>query len=134
MQINDLSEYGMEELNYFRCLTNSEKIEFLDSVCMTGVAETLNVFLAGEFTDTLQAPNMIQTIDFRGLGVVQVVIYDNEMYLHSNSLKALRLYIQQLFSAGHVLYRLPVKKPKEITDRYYFCFDILSNNTPICLN
>lgn len=133
MQINDLHEFGSEELDYFKCLTANEKIEFLDSICNSGVGETLNSFLAQEFAGEV-SPNMIQSIDFRGLGVVQAVVYDNEMYIQSNSLKALRLYLNKLFEDGNVLVKFPVKKPQGIPDRYYYGYQILSNTTPLCPN
>ena len=80
------------------------------------------------------SPNMIQSIDFRGLGIVHVIIYDNEMYIRSNSLKALRLYLNKLFEDGNLLVKFPIKKPAGVTDRYYYGYKILSNTTPLCLN
>ena len=133
MQINDLHEFGSEELDYFKCLTATEKIEFLASVCNAGVNETLSSFVAQEFEGET-SPNMIQSIDFRGLGLVYVVIYDNEMYIKSNSLKALRLYLNKLFEDGNLLVKFPIKKPAGVTDRYYYGYKILSNTTPLCLN
>ena len=62
------------------------------------------------------------------------IIYDNEMYIKSNSLKALRLYLNKLFEDGNILAKFPIKKPAGVTDRYYYGYKILSNTTPLCLN
>ena len=63
-----------------------------------------------------------------------ISIYDNEMYIKSNSLKALRLYLNKLFEDGNLLVKFTIKKPAGVTDRYYYGYKILSNTTPLCLN
>ena len=131
MRINDLDKYGADELNLFRMLSAPEKISFVESVCNDGITHTINHMLDEHATDL---PLMVQTIDFKGLGIVHNVVYYEEMYLYSNSLKAIRLYTTKMFEDGNILFKFTTKKPKEITERYYYAYKILPNVTPLCLN
>jgi hypothetical protein len=131
MRINDLDKYGAEELNLFRMLSTTEKIAFVDSVCKTGITDTITQLLEENESDL---PLMVQSIDFKGLGVLHNVVYYEEMYIYSNSLKAIRLYIRKMFEDGNLLSKMPTKKPKEISERYYYAYKILPNVTPLCLN
>ena len=133
MKIEYLYKYGQDEFNYFRCLTAAEKIEFVDSVCTTGVEKTLTQFIALE-QEADQLPVMTQTIEFRGMGVLHAVFYEEEMHMYSHSLKAIKLYLKKLFEDGNILYRMNVRKPKGLTERFYLAYVILPNTTPLCLN
>lgn len=135
MQINDLNKYGQDEFNYFRCLSAAEKIAFVDSVCTTGVEETLNHFISLEGDlDLLKEPIMMQTVSFEGVGTTHAVIYEDEMCVYSDSLKAIRFYIKKMFEDGNILVRLNVRKPKEIQERFYIAYEILPNTNPLCLS
>lgn len=133
MQIKDLYKYGQDEFNYFRCLTAAEKIAFVDSVCNTGVEKTLNHFIALE-QEADQLPVMTQTIEFRGMGILHSVFYENEMHVYSHSLKAVKLYMKKIFEDGNILCRLNIRKPKDIEERYYIAYSILPSTLPLCLN
>lgn len=131
MRINDLDKYGAEELNLFRMLSTHKKISFVESVCNDGIANTISQMLDEHDSDL---PLIVQTIDFKGLGTLHNVVYYEEMYLYSNSLKAIRLYTRKMFEDGNILIKFPTKKPKEIDERYYCAYKILPNVTPLCLN
>ena len=77
---------------------------------------------------------MTQTIEFRGMGVLHAVFYEEEMHMYSHSLKAIKLYLKKLFEDGNILYRMNVRKPKGLTERFYLAYVILPNTTPLCLN
>ena len=133
MQINDLYKYGEDELNYFKCLTMHEKIEFIDTICNTGVEKTLDRFIAIEH-DIDQLPVMSQTINFRNLGILQCDFFENEIHVYSNSLKSIKIYMKKLFEDGNILCKLKIRKPKDLEERYYFAYEILPNTLPLCPN
>jgi len=133
MQIKDLYKYDQDEFNYFRCLTAAEKIAFVDSVCNAGVEQTLHHFIALE-QEADQMPLMAQTIEFKGMGILHSVFYENEMHVYSHSLKAIRLYMDKLFHDGNILCRMRARKPKQVEERYYLVYSILSNTSPLCPN
>jgi hypothetical protein len=133
MQIKDLYKYGQDEFNYFRCLTAAEKIEFVDSVCSTGVEKTLHHFIALE-QEADELPLMVQTIEFRGLGLLHSVFYESELHVYSQSFKAMKLYMKKIFEDGNILIKQQVRKPKDIQERYYSVYTILPSTIPLCLN
>jgi hypothetical protein len=112
-------------------LSTHEKISFVESICNGGITDTISQILDDHATDL---PLMVQTINFKGLGVIHNVVYYEEMFLYSNSLKAIRLYTRKMFEDGNLLFKVPTKKPNEITERYYYAYKILPNTTPLCLN
>ena len=135
MNLEDL-EIQEKEFDLFIALDDSEKIEFLFDAINDGVESACVKQITKLTKKYVPKSPRISTEDYQvGIYRLCVTTVQDELYLNSNSLKAIRKFVSKLFNDGLLLMRLHDKKKTEFDFyRYFRAYKIIGSGGPISSN
>ena len=135
MKLNEL-DIQEKEFDLFVALDDRAKIQFLADAAEMGV-EGACVKQLTKLAEQYLEPKrpIISTEDYQvGAFRLCVTSVQDELYLNSNSLKAIRRFVAKLFNDGLILTRLDKKKTEFDIYRYFRAYKIIGNVGPISSN
>jgi hypothetical protein len=134
MRLDEL-EILEHDFDLFVALDDSDKIEFLFDATEIGIEEAVVKHvskLAEKFTPKVP---MVSSEDFSvGDCRLCVTSFPNEIHLNSNSLRAIRQFVNKLFNDGILLWPLDKKKSEFDIYRYFKAYKIIGKAGPFCEN
>ena len=65
---------------------------------------------------------------------LSVTIFEDKLYLNSNSLKAIKQFISKLWLDGHILTRVDIEKTIYDVYRYFRAYRVLGKGAPFSEN
>jgi len=139
MHLVDLTIHE-EDFDIFVMLPNSEKIAYIWDIHKKGPAAGLKYLakIAAFEDDSLDddEPSIIvhtQEI-VAGKYRLNITQFKQELRLNSNSIKAIRLFVQKAIEDGHVLVRQPRVRSEWDDMRYLRVYKVVGMANPICEN
>ena len=131
-----------EDFDFFSSLESKEKIEFVwDYLYDPDMGELDDIYSEledDEIDANVPAHHLpVHKITFNiGEFVLIAMTIDNKyVFLNSNKLKLIRVYIKRLHHEGYMLeLNKKAKKTEEDEHKYYKCYTIIGKGQPICYN
>ena len=135
MRLDEL-EILEDDFDLFVALDDSDKIEFLFDATEHGTEVAVIKHVARLADKYMPKRPMISSEDF-SVGPYRLCVttfQNSEIYLNSNSLRAIRQFVNKLFNDGVLLW--PLKKQKTEFDIYRFfkAYKIIGRVGPFCEN
>jgi spore cortex formation protein SpoVR/YcgB (stage V sporulation) len=134
MKLNEL-EILEDDFDLFVALDDTNKIEFLFDATQIGIEASV-LKQVGKLADKY-APKtpMVSVQDFQvGPYRLAVTQYPDKIHINSNSLKAIRRFVDKLWNDGIILKRLKHKKTSFDFYRYLRVYKIVGKVDPFCSN
>lgn len=136
--MQDITMWDSKVLVAYRLLNGSQKIQFYDTLIEKGVDRAM------EFCDHIISDNINAMVQGDGDSDVIVATYDYVdernnswevnvlfdgpiIYISSDRLVPIRHFlVPSVFEKGHILVRVPARKPKSVNKRYYRVYERLN--------
>ena len=134
MKLNEL-EIFEDDFDLFVALDDEDKIEFLFDATQIGI-EAATIKQVGKLADRY-APKtpMVSVQDFQvGPYRLAVTQYPDKISINSNSLKAVRRFVDKLWNDGIILTKIDAKKTQFDLYRYLRVYNIVGKTQPFCSN
>ena len=135
MKINEL-EIWEDDFDLFVALDDTDKIEFLFDATEHGTEVAVVKHVAKLADKYMPKRPMISSEDF-AVGPYRLCVttfQDSEIYLNSNSLRAIRQFIRKLFNDGVLLWPIDKKKTEFDIYRFFKAYKIIGKVGPFCEN
>jgi hypothetical protein len=135
MRLDEL-EILEDDFDLFVALDDSDKIEFLFDATEHGTEVAVVKHVSKLAEKYMPKRPMITSEDF-SVGPYRLCVtsfQDKEIYLNSNSLRAIRQFVNKLFNDGVLLWRLDKKKTEFDTYRFFKAYKIIGKVGPFCEN
>ena len=135
MKINEL-EIWEDDFDLFVALDDTDKIEFLFDATEHGTEVAVVKHVAKLADKYMPKRPMISSEDF-AVGPYRLCVttfQDSEMYLNSNSLRAIRQFVRKLFNDGVLLWPIDKKKTEFDIYRFFKAYKIIGKVGPFCEN
>jgi len=134
MKLNEL-EILEDDFDLFVALDDHDKIQFLFDATQIGI-EAAIVKQVGQLADKyIPKEPLVSVTDFQvGPFRLSLTQYPDKLHINSNSLKAIRKFVQKLVNDGMLLSRVDVKKTEFDMYRYLRVYDIIGKVDPYCNN
>jgi spore cortex formation protein SpoVR/YcgB (stage V sporulation) len=134
MKLKDL-EIHEDDFDLFVALNPKEKIEFLFDASQIGVEASITkqVDKLSSQVSIKEVPVVSQNFNVGQFKLCVTSVLD-EVYLNSNSLKAIRRFVYKLWNDGLIMSRLDAKKTEFDRYRYFRAYKILGKGHPFCPN
>ena len=134
MKLNEL-EILEDDFDLFVALDDEDKIEFLFDATQLGL-EAATVKQVGKLADRyMPKPPMVAVQDFQvGPYRLSITQYPNSIHINSNSLKAIKRFVDKLWNDGLMLSRQEAKKSALDMYRYLRVYNIIGKVQPFCSN
>jgi hypothetical protein len=136
MNLNEL-EILEDDFDLFIALDDSNKIEFLFDALETGIEASIlkQVAKLDSMRREMPLKQKISTEDFEfGQHRLCVTLTNDQVYLNSNSLKAIRQFVNKMINDGLLLWPLKTKKSVFDMYRYFKSYKIIARGTPLSSN
>lgn len=137
MKLNEL-EILENDFDLFVALDAADKIEFLfdaSDVGLEAAAIKQVCKLAEKYSPDQQEEPIISVQDFEiGDNRLCVTQYPNVIHLNSDSLRAIRDFVDKLFNDGILLTRRPADKTEFDMYRFLRVYEIIGKVSPFCDN
>lgn len=137
MKLNEL-EILENDFDLFVALDAADKIEFLfdaSDVGLEAAAIKQVCKLAEKYSPDQQEEPIISVQDFEiGDNRLCVTQYPNVIHLNSDSLRAIRDFVDKLFNDGILLTRKPADKTEFDMYRFLRVYEIIGKVSPFCDN
>ena len=135
MRLDEL-EILEDDFDLFVALDDSDKIEFLFDATEHGTEVAVVKHVSKLAEKYIPKRPMITSEDF-SVGPYRLCVtslQDKEIYLNSNSLRAIRQFVNKLFNDGVLLWRLDKKKTEFDIYRFFKAYKIIGKVGPFCEN
>ena len=135
MRLGEL-EILEDDFDLFVALDDSDKIEFLFDATEHGTEVAVIKHVSKLAEKYIPKRPMITSEDF-SVGPYRLCVtsfQDKEIYLNSNSLRAIRQFVNKLFNDGVLLWRLDKKKTEFDIYRFFKAYKIIGKVGPFCEN
>ena len=135
MRLDEL-EILEDDFDLFVALDDSDKIEFLFDATEHGTEVAVVKHVARLADKYIPKRPMITSEDF-SVGPYRLCVtsyQDKEIYLNSNSLRAIRQFVNKLFNDGVLLWPLNKKKTEFDIYRFFKAYKIIGKGEPFCSN
>ena len=134
MKLNELEIYE-DDFDLFVALDDSDKIEFLFDATQMGM-EAAVIKQVARLTEKYQMKEpIVQVTDYEvGPYRISVTEYPNKLHINSNSLRAIRRFVEKLWNDGMLLRRVKEKKTEFDIYKYLRVYDVIGKVPPICSN
>ncbi len=130
-----------DDFDLFVALDDHEKIEFLFDATQIGLEASVLKQIAkldtkyDEMTSPMPTKQIVRSSDFEvGNTRLNVTLTKTEVYLNSNSLKAIRKFANKMFNDGLLLWPSSTKKYIFDMYRYFKAYKIITRGAPISSN
>jgi len=135
MKLNELDIHE-KEFDLFVALDDKEKIEFLFDATQVGIEASCVKQVSKLAKKYIPKVPFITNEEYQvGPYRLSVTTLPNELYLNSNSLKAIRKFVSKLFNDGVLLFRMKdAKKTPFDIYRYFRAYQIIGKEGPISPN
>ena len=136
MKLNEL-EILEDDFDVFVALNDPNKIEFLFDAMQSGIEASILKQIAklDEQYSRMPSKQIVSTEDFQvGQHRIAVTLTKHSVYLNSNSLKAIRKFVNKMINDGLLLW--PASTKKSVFDIYKFfkAYKIIARLSPISSN
>jgi len=135
MRLDEL-EILEDDFDLFVALDDSDKIEFLFDATEHGTEVAVVKHVSKLAEKYMPKRPMITSEDF-SVGPYRLCVtsyQDKEIYLNSNSLRAIRQFVNKLFNDGVLLWPLDKKKTEFDIYRFFKAYKIIGKVDPFCSN
>jgi len=135
MKLQDL-KIREDDFSVFVELSPRAKIECLSDAINVGIEKSIckQIDRVGKQFLKQERP-LIATDEFKvGRFKLSVTMVRNEVHLNSNSIRAIRKFIDKLWNDGFLLSKLDLKKTELELYRYYKAYKIIGKGNPLCWN
>jgi len=134
MKLNEL-EIWEDDFDLFVALDDSDKIEFLFDATQIGM-EAAVIKQVARLTEKYQMREpIVQVTDYEvGPYRISVTEYPDKLHINSNSLRAIRRFVEKLWNDGTLLRRVKEKKTEFDIYKYLRVYDVIGKVEPICSN
>ena len=134
MKLNEL-EIWEDDFDLFVALDDSDKIEFLFDATQIGM-EAAVIKQVARLTEKYQMREpIVQVTDYEvGPYRISVTEYPDKLHINSNSLRAIRRFVEKLWNDGTLLRRVKEKKTEFDIYKYLRVYDVIGKVPPICSN
>ena len=134
MKLNELEIYE-DDFDLFVALDDSDKIEFLFDATQIGM-EAAVIKQVARLTEKYQMREpIVQVTDYEvGPYRISVTEYPDKLNINSNSLRAIRRFVEKLWNDGTLLRRVKEKKTEFDIYKYLRVYDVIGKVPPICSN
>ena len=134
MKLNEL-EILEDDFDLFVALDDSDKIEFLFDATQKGM-EAAVIKQVARLTEKYQMREpIVQVTDYEvGPYRISVTEYPDKLHINSNSLRAIRRFVEKLWNDGTLLRRVKEKKTEFDIYKYLRVYDVIGKVPPICSN
>jgi|TARA_R100000084_G_C4611952_1_gene128582 hypothetical protein len=135
MKLDEL-EILEDDFDLFVALDDTDKIEFLFDATEHGT-EVAVVKHVAKLADKYMPPKPIISSEDFSVGPYRLCIttfQNSEIYLNSNSLKAIRQFVNKLFNDGVLLWPIDKKKTEFDIYRFFKAYKIIGRTDPFCSN
>ncbi len=134
MKLNELEIYE-DDFDLFVALDDSDKIEFLFDATQIGM-EAAVIKQVARLTEKYQMREpIVQVTDYEvGPYRISVTEYPDKLHINSNSLRAIRRFVEKLWNDGTLLRRVKEKKTEFDIYKYLRVYDVIGKVPPICSN
>ena len=136
MNLNEL-EILEDDFDLFVALNDKEKIEFLFDALETGIEASVLKQIAklDELYHRVPIKQKIRTEDYQvGDTRLSITYTGTEVHLNSNSLKAIRSFVNKMINDGILLWPASTKKSVFDMYRYFKAYKVIARATPISSN
>tara|TARA_R100000805_G_C3497821_1_gene29155 strand:- start:48 stop:458 length:411 start_codon:yes stop_codon:yes gene_type:complete len=136
MNLNEL-EILEEDFDVFVALNDRSKIEFLFDALEQGIESSIikQVAKLDSMRNEIPLKQKINTEDFiYGKHRLCVTLTNDQVYLNSNSLKAIRQFVNKMINDGLLLWPLKTKKTVFDMYKYFKAYKIIGRLGPISSN
>jgi hypothetical protein len=136
MNLNEL-EILEDDFDLFIALDDSNKIEFLFDALETGIEASVLKQIAklDELYHRVPIKQKIRTEDYQvGDTRLSITYTGTEVHLNSNSLKAIRSFVNKMINDGILLWPASTKKSVFDMYRYFKAYKVIARATPISSN
>ena len=135
MRLDEL-EILEDDFDLFVALDDSDKIEFLFDATEHGTEVAVVKHVSKLAEKYIPKRPMITAEDF-SVGPYRLCVttfQNSEIYLNSNSLRAIRQFVNKLFNDGVLLWPLDKKKTEFDIYRFFKAYKIIGKVGPFCEN
>ncbi len=134
MKLNELEIYE-DDFDLFVALDDSDKIEFLFDATQIGM-EAAVIKQVARLTEKYQMREpIVQVTDYEvGPYRISVTEYPDKLHINSNSLRAIKRFVEKLWNDGTLLRRVKEKKTEFDIYKYLRVYDVIGKVPPICSN
>ena len=134
MNLNEL-EILEDDFDLFVALDDQEKIEFLFDAANIGL-EASALKQVSKLTKNIPTrKEHIRTEDYQvGNYRLAITLTKTEIHLNSNSLKAIRVYVNKMINDGLMLWPSSTKKSIFDMYRYFKAYKIIAKGVPLSSN
>ena len=135
MRLDEL-EILEDDFDLFVALDDSDKIEFLFDATEHGTEVAVVKHVSKLAEKYMPKRPMITSEDF-SVGPYRLCVtslQDKEIYLNSNSLRAIRQFVNKLINDGVLLWPLNKKKTEFDIYRFFKAYKIIGKGEPFCSN
>ena len=133
MNLNEL-EILEDDFDLFVALNDREKIEFLFDAMNDGIEASVDKQVS-KLTEAIPNNPKILVEDYNIQGTrLCVTLTNNQVHLNSNSLKAIRKFVNKMINDGLLLW--PMKTKKSVFDmyRFYKAYKVIARVGPLSSN
>lgn len=134
MKLNEL-EIFEDDFDLFVALDDQDKIEFLFDATQIGI-EAATIKQVGKLADKYVPNAPIVTVQDIQVGPYRLAItqFPDKISINSNSLKAVRRFVDKLWNDGIILSKIDAKKTQFDLYRYLRVYNIVGKTQPFCSN
>jgi|GEM_PF-6895266 len=134
MKLNEL-EILEDDFDLFVALDDSDKIEFLFDATQIGTEAAIIKQVTRLSEKWLPMPPAVQVTDYEvGPYRLSVTEFPDKLHINSNSLRAIRRFVEKLWNDGTLLRRVKEKKTEFDIYKYLRVYDVIGKVPPICSN
>jgi len=134
MKLNEL-EILEDDFDLFVALDDSDKIEFLFDATQIGTEAAIIKQVTRLSEKWLPMPPAVQVTDYEvGPYRLSVTEFPDKLHINSNSLRAIKRFVEKLWNDGVLLRKVNEKKTEFDIYKYLRVYDVIGKVPPICSN
>ena len=142
----------VEDYNLFLSLTDADKIlfvseltrhgnefsvdDFIDQICSTSMEEDAPIDFSNFMPLSSEEDNTIkdEIVDDKTKHKVLIIFKNENVYINSNKLAAIKVVLNKLFSDGYILKQVKTKTKTNKLYKYNRQYIMVSISSPLCFN
>lgn len=142
----------VEDYNLFLSLTDADKIlfvseltrhgnefsvdDFIDQICSTSMEEDAPIDFSNFMPLSSEEDNTIkdEIVDDKTKHKVLIIFKNENVYINSNKLAAIKVVLNKLFSDGYILKQVKTKTKTNKLYKYNRQYIMVSIASPLCFN
>lgn len=142
----------VEDYNLFLSLTDADKIlfvseltrhgnefsvdDFIDQICSSSMEEDAPIDFSNFMPLSSEEDNTIkdEIVDDKTKHKVLIIFKNENVYINSNKLAAIKVVLNKLFSDGYILKQVKTKTKTNKLYKYNRQYIMVSISSPLCFN